>query len=41
MVTNNEVSDAEAKELTKQGFKPGDEEWEKLGIARYWSYVKI
>ena len=35
MVTNNEVSDAEAKSLTKQGFKPGDEEWEKLGIARY------
>lgn len=35
MVTNNEVSDAEAKQLTKQGFKPGDEEWEKLGIARY------
>ena len=35
MVTNNEVSDAEAKALTKQGYKPGDEEWEKLGIARY------
>ena len=35
MVTNNEVSEAEAKDLTKKGFKPGDEEWEKLGIARY------
>ncbi|WP_218125756.1 site-specific DNA-methyltransferase [Acidaminococcus fermentans] len=35
MVTNNEVSDAEAKSLKKQGYKPGDEEWEKLGIARY------
>lgn len=35
LVTNNEVSDAEAKMLTKQGHKPGDEEWEKLGIARY------
>lgn len=35
MVTNNEVSDAEAKTLTKQGYKPGDEEWERLGIARY------
>ena len=35
MVTNNEVSDAEAKTLTKQGYKPGDEEWEKLGISRY------
>lgn len=35
MVTNNEVSDAEAKKLTTQGFKPGDKEWEELGIARY------
>ena len=35
MVTNNEVSDAEAKDLTKRGLKPGDEEWEKLGIAQY------
>jgi len=35
IVTNNEVSEAEAKELTKQGYKPGDDEWEKLGIARY------
>lgn len=35
LVTNNEVSDEEAKTLVKNGFKPGDEEWEKLGIARY------
>ena len=35
MVTNNEVSEAEAKTLRKQGYKPGDEEWEKYGIARY------
>ncbi len=35
MVTNNEVSDAEVKEMSKRGLKPGDEEWEKLGIARY------
>lgn len=35
LVTNNEVSDAESKELTEKGFRPGDEEWEKLGIARY------
>ena len=35
MVTNNEVSDVEAKALTKQGFNPGDEQWEKLGIARF------
>ena len=35
MVTNNEVSVDEAKSLTAKGFQPGDEEWEKLGIARY------
>lgn len=35
IVTNNEVSDAEAKEMAKRGLKPGDDEWEKLGIARY------
>lgn len=35
MVTNNEVSEQEAKSLRKQGYKPGDNEWERLGIARY------
>lgn len=35
MVTNNEVSDAEAKEMTAQGLKPGDKEWEQFGIARH------
>lgn len=35
MVTNNEVSADEAKAFTAQGYQPGDEEWEKLGIARY------
>lgn len=35
MVTNNEVSEAEAKALRKNGYQPGDEEWEKYGIARY------
>ncbi|NBH74085.1 site-specific DNA-methyltransferase [Clostridiaceae bacterium] len=34
-VTNNEVSADEAKALTARGYQPGDEEWEKLGIARY------
>lgn len=35
MVTNNEVSEVEAKNLTKKGYQPGDKEWEKLGIAQY------
>jgi len=35
MVTNNEVSEAEAKTLSEKGYKPGDNEWERLGIARH------
>lgn len=35
LVTNNEVSDTEARDLFEKGFLPGDEEWNKLGIARY------
>lgn len=35
MVTNNEVSEDEAKGLRGRGFKPGDDEWERLGIAKY------
>ena len=35
MVTNNEVSEAESKGLKEHGLKPGDEEWERLGIAKY------
>ena len=35
LVTNNEVSEDEAKTLTKKGLHPGDEEWERYGIARY------
>lgn len=35
MVTNNEVSESEAKDLAAKGYQPGDEEWNKLGIARY------
>lgn len=35
MVTNNEVSAEESKDLFEKGYKPGDEEWEKLGIAQY------
>lgn len=35
MVTNNEVSANEAKELSEKGLKPGDAEWDNLGIARH------
>lgn len=35
MVTNNEVSVDEAKFLTARGYQPGDDEWNRLGIARH------
>lgn len=34
LVTNNEVSADEAKVLSLQGYRPGDKEWNQLGIAR-------
>jgi len=34
IVTNNEVSSEEAEQLTARGYKPGDDEWEALGICR-------
>lgn len=34
MVTNNEISGEEAKALESKGYKPGDIEWESLGIAK-------
>ena len=41
IVTNNEVSDDESKVLERQGYKPGDAEWEKIGIARYVAWPRI
>ncbi|MFA9422466.1 MAG: site-specific DNA-methyltransferase [Sedimentibacter sp.] len=35
MVTNNEVSEDEASNLKEKGYKPGDNEWEKIGIAQH------
>lgn len=35
MVTNNEVSADEQKTLREKGLRPGDPEWEALGIADY------
>jgi len=34
LITNNEVSDDEAKALAAQGYKPGDDEWEQHGICQ-------
>lgn len=35
MVTNNEIGEKKEKQLSKKGIRPGDDEWEKWGIARY------
>lgn len=35
MVTNNEIGEPKERELLPQGIRPGDEEWERWGIARY------
>jgi len=34
LVTNNEVSEAESRELKAAGYQPGDPEWESHGICR-------
>lgn len=34
-ITNNEVSEDEAKKLTKRGLRQGDPDWEALGICQY------
>lgn len=40
-VTNNEVSEKEAKALRKQGHQPGDTEWEALGIFEHITRPRI
>lgn len=35
MVTNNEVSESEAKALANTDYHPGDDKWEEVGIARF------
>jgi adenine-specific DNA-methyltransferase len=40
-VTNNEVSEAEAKSLRAQGHRPGDPEWEALGIFEHITRPRI
>jgi adenine-specific DNA-methyltransferase len=41
LVTNNEVSEKEAIDLTERGFSPGDPEWEAIGIFRYITRPRI
>lgn len=41
VVTNNEVSASEADSLRKEGFGPGDPEWEALGIFEHVTRPRI
>lgn len=41
MVTNNEVSAEEEKALCEKGLRPGDSEWEALGICEYITKPRI
>lgn len=40
-ITNNEVSSEEQISLQKKGFRPGDSEWEKLGICDFITKPRI
>ncbi len=40
-ITNNEVSEEEQGELRAQGYRPGDAEWEKVGICEYITKPRI
>lgn len=41
MVTNNEVAAGEQKSLREKGTRPGDPEWEHLGICEYITKPRI
>ena len=41
LVTNNEMSVEEEKQLIDAGRLPGDEEWENFGIANYVTWPRI
>lgn len=40
-ITNNEVAAEEQKQLREKGLRPGDKEWEKLGICDYITKPRI
>ncbi len=41
LVTNNEVSEEEARDLKAAGYQPGDPEWEALGICRSVTWPRV
>lgn len=41
LITNNELSAADTKRLRKEGFRPGDPEWEAKGVYQYVTRPRI
>ena len=40
LVTNNEIGEKKEKALRKDGYRPGDSEWEAIGIAKYTTWPR-
>lgn len=40
-ITNNEVSEKEEEEFLSRGLQPGTDEWDKHGIARYFTFPRL
>lgn len=40
-ITNNEVSEEEAEQLSSQNLRQGDAQWEKYGIAHYVTWPRV
>ena len=41
LVTNNEIGETAEIEMKAAGYKPGDPEWEAIGIAKYTTWPRI
>jgi adenine-specific DNA-methyltransferase len=41
LVTNNEVSERDAKRLTKEGIRPGEDDWESRGVHEFVTRPRI
>lgn len=40
MVTNNEIGEKAEKKMKAAGYRPGDPEWEEIGIAKYTTWPR-
>ena len=40
LITNNEIGEKKEKAMQKAGYRPGDAEWEAIGIARHTTWPR-